>query len=276
MPVARSGLFWRRIFVLLLLAAGGVYVASARGGFPHGGSPLGLTYGVTGFALMLLLAFFGIRKRSYRSTFGTLEQWLQSHIWLGVFAFVILLLHTGFRFEDRVAVTSFVLLAIVVGSGIFGAVLYRNIPRQLTDVQSGLPAEKMSEQLNQLARSMARLASARSAPFQRLFSELMRESQPPPLAGWRLLAAPMRRAAAAAGEWSDLVALVPAEEHEELRQMLVVARQRRELLARLEAQQRYKNLLEAWLWIHVPFTFALLLFSLVHIGAVFYFGTVQW
>jgi hypothetical protein len=58
--------------------------------------------------------------------------------------------------------------------------------------------------------------------------------------------------------------------------MLVLSRQRRELLLRLIFQQRYKNVLEFWLYIHIPFTVAVLVFSIVHIVAVFYYGRVTW
>ena len=61
MPIARSGILWRRVFVVLLLAVCGLYFWYARSEFPHGGSRFGLAYGVAGFLLILLLAFFGIR-----------------------------------------------------------------------------------------------------------------------------------------------------------------------------------------------------------------------
>src|SRR5215213_4617363 len=102
MPIARSGILWRRIFVILLIATGASYVYYAKQGFTHGGAPWGLAYGIAGLLLILLLAFFGIRKRWYRSTFGTVEQWLQSHIWLGVLALIVLVLHTGLRFNDTI------------------------------------------------------------------------------------------------------------------------------------------------------------------------------
>ena len=69
---------------------------------------------------------------------------------------------------------------------------------------------------------------------------------------------------------------MPKEEQEDLRQMLVLSRQRKELLLRLIYQQRYKNVLEAWLYIHIPFTIALLVFAVVHMVAVFYYGRVPW
>jgi predicted membrane channel-forming protein YqfA (hemolysin III family) len=276
MAIARSGRLWRPIFFVLLIAVSASYYFYARREFPHGGSTYGLGYGIAGTALILLLAFFGIRKRWYRSTFGTLEQWLQSHIYLGLLVLVVLLFHTGMRFNDRIAVATFVLAVIVVASGAFGAILYVTVPRLLTEVESNLTVEDMSDQLNQLARAMARIASGRSAPFQRIHDELTKQTTPGGLAGWRLLVSRGRRAKQEASDWARLIALVPKEEQEDLRQMLVLSRQRKELLLRLVYQQRYKNVLEAWLYVHVPFTIALLVMAIVHIAGVFYYGRLPW
>ncbi|MGN6184616.1 MAG: hypothetical protein ACTHQM_13285 [Thermoanaerobaculia bacterium] len=277
MAIARSGILWRRIFVLLLIAVSVSYYRYASREFPHGGSTYGIAYGIAGTALILLLAFFGIRKRWYRSTFGTLEQWLQSHIYLGLLVLVILLFHTGMRFNDKIAVTTLVLVAIVVASGVAGAILYVTVPRMLTEVESELTVSEISDQLNQLARSMARIASGRSAAFQRIYDELLKQTQPRGLAGWRLLLSRLgRKKAQDSSDWARLIAIVPKDEQEELRQMLVISRQRRELLLRLIYQQRYKNVLEFWLYIHVPFTIALLVFAALHIGAVFYYGRLPW
>jgi hypothetical protein len=276
MAVPNSGKLWRRIFLVLFIGTSASYFYYARREFPHGGSSFGLGYGIAGTALILLLAFFGIRKRWYRSTFGTLEQWMQSHIYLGVLVLVILLFHTGGRFNDKIAVTTLVLVIVVVASGIAGAILYATVPRMLTEVESELTVDEIADQLNQLARSMARIASGRSAPFQRIYDELLRQTAPGGLAGWRLIVSGSARKSQQDADWARLIALVPREEQEELRQMLVVSRQRRELLLRLVYQQRYKNILEFWLYIHVPFTLALLAFAALHIAAVFYYGRMPW
>jgi predicted ferric reductase len=277
MSVARSGILWRRIFFLLLLAIGVHYYLYQQREYPHGGSQFGLAYGIAGFALIFLLAYFGIRKRSYRSTFGTLEQWMQSHIYLGLLAFIVLLMHTGGRFNDKIAVTTLVLTFIVVASGALGAILYVTVPRLLTEVESNLTVEELSDQLNQLGKNMARIASGRSVPFQRIYEQLMREASPGMLAGWRLLLQLGRRKKQQdTGDWARLLALVPKEEQEELRQLLVFSRQRKELLLRLVYQQRYKNILESWLYIHIPFTIILIVFGILHVAAVFYYGRVSW
>lgn len=277
MPVAHSGIVWRRIFVVLLLIVSATYFWYAgKQSFQHGGTPLGLTYGAIGFFLCFFLAYFGIRKRAYRSRFGTLEQWLQSHIYLGILALVILIFHTGGRFNDKIAVTTLLLVGIVVGSGIVGAILYVTVPRLLTEVESELTVDEISDQINQLGKQMARIASGRSEPFQRIYKQLIGEGTPGWLAGWRLLFARMRNKKAISSDWAPLLRLVPNEEEPELRQMLVVSRQRKELLLRLLFQQRYKNVLESWLFVHVPFTLALLVFAIVHVVAVFYYGSLKW
>lgn len=272
MPVARSGTLWR--VITALLAIGAIALYAWRSDYRHGGSPVGLTLGIAGYLLILLLAFFGIRKRWYRSRFGTLEQWLQSHIYLGLLTLLLLTLHTGGRFNDLIAVVTYAITAIVVISGAAGAILYVSVPRMLTEVESELSAEEISDQLNQLGKTMARIASGKSVQFQKIHRSLVDDLRPGLLEGWRLLltSATKRRDA---GDLTALIALVPKTEQEDLRQELVVSRQRKELMIRLRYQQRYRNILQAWLYIHVPFTIALLVFAVFHIAAVFYYAKLQ-
>jgi hypothetical protein len=275
MPVARSGIVWRRIFIALLAIVLTAFLWSLRHEYPHGGSLVGLIFGTAGYLLILLLAYYGVRKRSYRSTFGTMEQWLQSHIYLGLLVIVLLSLHTGGRFNDSIAVITFILVIVVILSGIAGAIFFVTVPRMLTEVESNLTVDEISQQLNQLGRGMARLASGRSTAFVKIYDGLMAESMPGWLAGWRLLVSRMRRGTPqTTGDWSRLLALAGKDEQEPLRQMLVLSRQRKELLIRLMYQQRYKNVLEFWLYIHVPVTIAVLVFGTLHVAAVFYFGKV--
>jgi len=58
-----------------------------------------------------------------------------------------------------------------------------------------------------------------------------------------------------------------------LQQLLVLSRQRRELVLALVQQQRYRNLLAAWLLVHVPLSFALLVVLAAHLwGALRYWS----
>jgi hypothetical protein len=271
MPVQSSGRRWRIIALVLLAGLLASYVWYERNeGYTHGGSLMGLLYGAIALGLILLLLFFGVRKRWYRSRWGTLEGWLQSHIYLGIFTFVLILAHTGFRFQDQVAVALMIVVTLVVVSGIVGAILYKTVPRMLTEVGTNLPAEAISEEMNLLMRSMSRIASGKSEPFQRTYKRLIRETIPPPLAGWRLL---FRGAGKKSSrEWSGLLGLVPESEQKELRQLLVLSRQQKELHMRLVAQQRYRNLLDAWLYIHLPLSIAMIILIVAHLWGAFYYG----
>jgi hypothetical protein len=185
--------------------------------------------------LILLLAFFGIRKRWYRSTFGTLEQWLQSHIYLGLLVLVILIFHTGMRFNDRVAVATLILVIIVVASGILGAILYVTV--RVSDGSREQSHRRRHVGPAQSARArMARIASGRSTAFQRIHDELTRQTTPRVS---RLAPARVARTTRETGS-RGLGAIDRAraeEEQEDLRQMLVLSRQRKELLLRLVYQR---------------------------------------
>jgi hypothetical protein len=267
---------WRRAFwVLLWLLVGSYVYYDFRTGFTHGGSRGGIVYGALGTLAILILLYFGVRKRSYRSTWGTLEGWLQCHLYLGLLSAVLILCHTGFRFHDKVAVAAFAVLLAVVASGFWGAVVYTGVPRRLTEVEGDLAPADMAEQLDQLGRTMARLAAGRSAPFQKVCTGLLAELVPERLAGWKLLFGAGKRRGDAASPWAAELSRVPAAEQEELRQLLVLARQRRELHQRLLAQQRYRNQLEVWLYLHLPLSFALVALVAAHLIAVFFFSKVR-
>jgi hypothetical protein len=275
---------WRRFWVGVGAVLTAVYVAAAlRGGFQHGGSPAGIAYGITGTLAILVLLGFGVRKRWYRSTWGTLDGWLQSHIYLGLLSALVIFFHSGFRFHDRVAVAAFVTLGVVVASGFVGASLYTSVPRRLSEVESDLTPAELSAQIQQLADGMARVAGSRSHPFQEVCRGLLAESLPGRLAGWRLMltargAGAKRATSGGAGggggpaPWAVHLTRVPPAEQEDLRQLLVLSRQRSELLERLIAQQRYRNLLGAWLYLHVPLSIALLALVAAHLAAVFYYA----
>lgn len=276
-----KAVLWRWLgTALLVLLAASYLVYDRTAERTHGGSAWGIGYGVAASLLVLVLLAFGWRKRAYRSKAGTLEGWLQAHVVLGVVVVLLVLLHSGFRFEDRVAVTAFAALLLVVASGLVGAAFYTVYPRLLTEVQSNLATAEVSERLNRLTASMARLASGRSRAFEGVYREVLGAAVPRGLAGWKLLWGRLpggRGARAGAGgggpdSWGRLLARVPPEEQQALRQLLVLARQHRELHLRLAYQERYRNLLDVWLWVHVPASIVLVVLIAAHVIGAFYFG----
>lgn len=265
---------WRRRAWVVLLLLIGSYVWYASHEYPHGGSPIGLTYGTLGVFLIVLLMLYGIRKRSYKNRWGMLQTWLHVHIYLGLLVLVVILFHSGFRFHDTMAVTALVLLTVVVVSGILVVRLYSLVPPLHVNVDSNLTLSEMSDQMNTLAQSMARLATGKSEAFQAVYSSLIQAEQPAFLAGWRLLVGRYRKRRLGKNMGAALemeLAKVAPQEETDLQWLLELGNQMREMHTRLTQKQRYRNLLEAWLYLHIPLSFALILAVIVHVIAAFYY-----
>lgn len=275
--LTRESRRWRYATIVLVLLFSGLYLWHGSREFPHGGSTWGLAFGIGAFVLILLLLFFGVRKRMYRSRrWGRLETWLQSHVYLGFLALVLAVYHSGFRLDDKVAVATLVVLVLVVVTGFIGAVLYTTVPRVLTEVQSNVPMEEMSEDLQQLERSMAHLADDKSRVFRGIHRKLLEPSRPKLWAGWRILFGRPPNLQAPDGDWAEHLGLVPSEEREDLKELLVLWRQHREIHQRLVLQQRYKNLLDAWLYFHVPLSLALVVLMTFHAYWALHYRGVFW
>lgn len=265
------GWFWGLGSLAAAVGLSVAFVAESRRQPPSGGTSFGLACGFAALALMLVLLWYGVRKRQYRSRLGTLAGWLQAHVYLGLLVPVVVLLHAGFQFRDRLATAAFVCLLLVVASGVVGMVCYALLPRLLTDVESNLTAEQAAAELNRLASSMAALAAGRSAIFQRLYQRLVEESRPRPLAGWRILFQRVSRRSVQQERdtpWAPLLKRVPEAEREALNRLLELSRQHKELHLGLIAQQRYRNLLDVWLYVHLPLCAALVLLVAAHLVAV--------
>jgi hypothetical protein len=273
--VSRAKIRWRRWSCLILALLVVPYLAALPADPIFGRTPRGLVYGSIGLMLLFVLLYYGARKRSYRSSWGSVEGWLQAHIYLGLVALVAVALHSGFRFQNMVALTAFVLLLLVTLSGIWGAVLYAVIPPKLSVANSDSTIVNISAQINELGRSMVALAAGKSAFFQKIHADLLEAEHARYLAGWRCLSQrylEKRLARDPAGSFDRYVGGVPPEERTELTQLLALAHERNDLHDSLIRRQRYVNLLGAWLYLHLPLSFALLVAVAAHVIAFFYYG----
>lgn len=111
----------------LLVATTAGYLLVAREGPPAASGLVGHGLGVLGFLLMLAgTAGYAWRKR--RSGPGAMQGWLQAHVVTGIVGPCLVLLHTGFAFRG-IAGASFVLVALVMVSGIVGRFAYTAVPK---------------------------------------------------------------------------------------------------------------------------------------------------
>src|SRR6202162_1841442 len=110
----------------------------------RGGSTVGLTFGIVGFAFMLFAALLGARKRVPVWRLGGAQARMGGHLWLGALSFPILLFRGGFHFGGTLTRVLMWLLIFSVFSGLFGAVLQHYIPRVMT---ADVPLETIYDEI---------------------------------------------------------------------------------------------------------------------------------
>ena len=133
--------------ILVISAVGyAVYAFESPRG-PRGGSTIGLTFGVIGFAFMIFAALLGARKRVPTWRIGRAQAWMRGHLWLGFLALPMILFHGGFHFGGTLTRVLMWLLIITVFSGLFGAALQHYIPRVIT---SDVPLETIYDEIGRV------------------------------------------------------------------------------------------------------------------------------
>ena len=130
------------IFAVSLIA----YIVYAHNSIQgtRGGSSIGLTFGILGFAFMLFAALLGARQRVPVWRLGRAQAWMRGHLWLGALSLPIILFHGGFHFGGTLTRVLMWLLIFTVFSGLFGAVLQHYIPRVMT---ADVPLETIYDEI---------------------------------------------------------------------------------------------------------------------------------
>src|SRR4029077_21039112 len=88
-----------------------------------GGTPVGLIFGATAFAIFIFAGLLGARKKVVLWRLGTLQRWMRGHIWLTLLTIPLVVLHSGFRFGGPMTILLLTLYVIVMVSGIYGLIL---------------------------------------------------------------------------------------------------------------------------------------------------------
>jgi hypothetical protein len=266
----RSGRWlWIALASALVLVIHYLYYRSRT--VAYGGSFEGLLYGVVGTGLIAVLMYLGIRKRSYSSSSGTLQGWVSAHVYLGLLTLLLIPMHAGFRFGWDVHTLAFVLLSVVVLSGIVGIILYLNIPSRLTKFEAGQQADKIDGEMGRLLVDMRALVKDKSDALVQLYKSEVTALQKARPQGWSLLLK---------GQGSDLLALrsadlaekvssIPPEDQAAFQILSQLLLKNAQLKLNLMRQMRLRNALQAWLYVHVPVSIALVVAVVLHLVMVF-------
>jgi hypothetical protein len=250
------------------------YYFYARATIPSGSTLGGLIYGWLGFLAILVLMFLGIRKRWYASRLGTVQGWTSAHLYLGLLTLLIIPMHAGFRFGWDVHTLAFGLLVIVVLSGVVGLLIYLTIPAHLTTHESGRVPGKIEAEIHRVLGEMKQVVGEKPAMLQRLYEEELRHCQEIKPQGWRLLfkgVEPAAMLSVKAQDLNSILAKIPETEQVRFSQFCSLVLRKTELESLIAGEMRLKNALEAWLYVHVPISFALVVAVAIHLLVVLYY-----
>jgi hypothetical protein len=252
----------------------------------NGGTVLGYTLGAAGLFLILLLTWFGVRKRQYSSTRGTVQGWLSAHVYLGMALLIVVLLHSGFQFGYNVHTLAFALMVLVIASGLYGVFVYIKYPRKLSENRGDADHTELYEQLDEIDDRSRRIADKLTDDYQEFVTSGISRTQLGSTLWSRLrgedesqLVIPHggeSKVVANAGQEAALDWLAEqqsksqdAETAATIGELSALLRNKRRLLQQLNQELRIQATLEIWLYAHVPLTAGLLMALFVHILTVF-------
>ncbi|KKC27632.1 hypothetical protein [Sphingomonas sp. SRS2] len=262
---------WLKIALIISGIALLIYAFNDVQPKPNGGSIYGYITGTIGVGLILWLTMLGVRKRTATPGRWSLKSWTSAHVYLGLSLIVIATLHTGFDFGWNVHTLAYALMMLVIASGVFGIAAYVSLPQALSANRGETTQLQMLDNLRMIDRQLNEAAQPLDAEGAAIVQMALHDD---PFGG-----SIVARLSGRYGRCGTRAALAAVRAHasrseaevDPLDHVEVLLERKRSSLARIRKHLRLKALLEVWLYIHVPLTFALIAALFVHIVAVFYY-----
>jgi hypothetical protein len=263
---------WLKIALALCLAAIAGYALIDVRPRPNGGTWYGYTLGTIGTLLILWLTIIGLRKRAMTRGRWSLKAWTSAHVYLGLSLFVIVTLHTGFQFGWNVHTLAYVLMTLVIASGVYGIVAYSVLPAKLSNSRAEMTKPQMIDALLKLDGQLQAAAQPLSHDDVATLRPAMADD--PFRAGlFRRLSGsdPKCRTTFALKTMRHRLALATGTEADAIETVVRLLERKCAALEHIRRHLRIRALLEVWLYVHVPLTFALIAALAAHIVSVFFY-----
>jgi len=231
----------------------------------------GYTSGWTLFGLIVFLAAYRVRKAIPFLPLGTSAAWLQLHIYCALLTMVLYLLHAGPPLPTGIFESTLALLYLTVFmSGVVGLMMSRSFPARLTMLGGEVIFEQIPIVRHQLQTQVEALVLTGNTDSQAsAVAEFYRDRIRPYLLSHRDVLSHLTRGESV--RWHQLSRSIDdqrrylnADEQHVLDEIKDLIRQKHEL----DTKYALQAALKVWLFVHVPATWALLIFSLCHVVLV--------
>ncbi|MFY9570414.1 MAG: 4Fe-4S dicluster domain-containing protein, partial [Blastocatellia bacterium] len=216
---------------------------------------------------------YPVRRQIYKRRAGPLRYWLLSHIYLGVIAGIMILLHGGTESGGLLTTLLMISFDLVIFTGFLGLFLYLVVPRLLTRIEGApLLIDDLKQRREELQKLLAEIGSS---PSEDLRSIVKGRVIPKFVSFGYLLRQYLKRESlealidSAKGRFS---AEIKGLRNEADRGKLERAVEASATLRRVDALIYLHRLLKVWLPPHVATTSLMLALLVIHIIQVIYYA----
>lgn len=232
---------------------------------------------LSGWALLglcLFLAAYNGRKKLPYPPLGSAAAWMQLHIYGGLLAVVIYILHTAGRWPQGGFEIALALLFYGTAlSGVAGLILSRLVPRRLTlagdeVIYERIPAFREELRLKADALVMHAVARGGATTLAEFYARRLKPYFAGPAFQRSHLTQSNRPLRSLLGQLEDLRRYFDDAEKACAAELAELIRHKN----RLDYHAALQGLLKKWLFVHIPLTAALLISSAVHVLLVYAFG----
>lgn len=258
---------------------------------PNGGTWQGYVLGGVGLALIIWLTALGIVKRRYGKS--NVQAWTSAHVYLGTALLVVVSLHSALQFGVNVHSLAYVLMCIVMLSGFIGLYFYRRYPQLMARNRRNQSQRQLFSELNELNREGRALAKrchpdltsavdtaiARTTIGGGLLDQLLARDASTIVMMEDDTKGGMQHKPVSNQDQQTIIDYVAKciprarkqGEAANLQSLLEVVCRRQTVTRQLRQDIKFNARLKVWLWVHVPFTIALLAALTIHVISVFYY-----
>jgi hypothetical protein len=229
--------------------------------------------GLVGLAGIAVVMTYPVRKSIYRRRAGALRYWLLAHLYFGVLAGVVLLIHGASHGGSLLTATLMFSFDAVILTGLFGLAAYLIAPRILTSIEGDpLLIEDLEGRRDELRRELKELSEKSDGGLKSLIDKKMRRHffSPGYLVRQYTRLEPLTAAFAKARlHFRNEIA---SFDEKEKRALALRAVERMATLRRVDALIYLHRLLKIWVAPHVVTTSIMLVLLIAHIVQVVFFN----
>ena len=256
----------------------------------NGGTWLGYILGTLAALMIIFLMWYGVRKRSYHSSYGSVTCWLSAHVYFGLALLLLATLHCGFQFGWNIHTLTYVLMCLVIASGCWGVYMYLKYPGLIIRQRKELSREVMFQKVKDMDLRALRLATKLDVHIHDLVSDAIRRTAVGGNLWAQLSAYDGSKILLSSGSKSVPTACVVDNKEQQalieilagkqacssngdeitcIQDLLEIAGSKAALLRKLQKEVQLQSLLQFWLFFHLPLSFSLLVTLVIHITSVF-------